>query len=331
MNKLFIIVSVFLFSNFLYSKSVEELVDNAKPILQLIYNDNFEEAKKEIAKLEPDSKNFPITSILKAVMYCKISEEYRTQEYKDDFFKAISSTIPKLENQTYPDPKEEARKLQLLGSIYGYRGIFYTIEGRWITAFKDGVIGHNRLEDSMELNKNLVDNKSAMGVYLYWRSKKSSLFKYLLFWGDKRQEGIAMIKASIDKSELGKNWSLASLIRIYIEEEDWNTAIKYANELLALSPNDVGSHRRKAIALEKLKNYPQAVEEYKKILDIAKNQKMNTSNIQVEAIYNILKLSKQLNIKIDLSYKEYALTLTNKVTPAYVIDTNYMLKKIREF
>ena len=57
------------------------------------------------------------------------------------------------------------------------------------SAFFDGKRGADALDDSLTLDSSLIDNKAGIGTYLYWRSEKSGVVKYLLFWGDKKKEG----------------------------------------------------------------------------------------------------------------------------------------------
>ena len=283
----------------------DELDAQTKKALSYIANDDFVSASSFIEEIEKSKSEISTSNSLWAALYYKLAEEYRTRAFETDFDDVVEKAVTTYENKSLDEERGDiykAKRLQLLGSAYGYRGMYRTLKDLWASAFLDGRRGCDVLETSLELDPNLTDNRAGIGTYLYWRSAKSGVVKYLLFWGDRKKDGIEKIKSSIDKARIIKQWALGGLTRIYIEEQDWQTAIEYANKIIVDSPNDTGTLRRKAYALEKQGKREEAIKIYEYMLTVFKKndgikirgKELNTANAQIEAIRDILRLNKEV-------------------------------------
>ncbi len=98
------------------------------------------------------------------------------------------------------------------------------------------------------------------------------------------------------------------MLIIYIEEKKGKLSIEVADKILALVPKDTGTIRKRAFVSEKRKNNEEALKTYFELLQLFKNKdnlvigkkKLNTANAQIDSIYNILRLSKELKKEIDV-------------------------------
>ncbi len=320
----------------------ETIDSQTKKALSYIANDDYVNFEKYMDSVEKSNPELPIANSIWAAMYYKITEEYRTKEFETDFDEVIKKAVTALEDEKMDKDKGDiykAKRLQFLGSAYGYRGMYRTLKGLWASAFLDGKRAYHVLEDSLKLDPSLIDNKAGMGTYLYWRSAKSGVVKYLLFWGDKKEEGINYIKSTLDDSKIIKLWALGGLVRIYIEEKKGTSAIESADKILEDAPNDIGTLRRKAFVLEKQKKPEQALAIYQKMLPILKNndgikirgKELNTANAQIECIHSILRLNKLMKIDDTVDYKtEVKDKLRKRMTDSY-IEIQNMADEIEKF
>ncbi len=302
----------------------DELDSQTKKALSYIANDNFTSASSLIEEIEKSKQEITTSNSLWAALYYKLAEEYRTREFETDFDDAVKKAVTAYEDKSLDKEKGDiykAKRLQLLGSAYGYRGMYRTLKDLWASAFLDGRRGCDVLETSLALDPTLTDNKAGIGTYLYWRSAKAGVVKYLLLWGDRKKDGIEDIKLSLDKARIIKQWALGGLTRIYIEEKNWQTAIEYADKIIVDSPNDTGTLRRKAYALEKQGKKDDAIKLYENMLVIFKKndgvkirgKELNTANAQIEAISDILRLNKEV--------------LSEDVKKAHITDVKEKLSK----
>lgn len=314
-----------------------ESVDaSTRDVLQFVADDKFAEALSSIDKIEESKPVFPIADCLRAAMYYKLTEEYRTRAFENEFDESIKKAVTALakeDDDKQKGDKFKAKRLQFLGSAYGYRGMYRVFTGLWASAFLDGKRGQDVLVDSFQLDNSLVDNKAGIGTYLYWRSAKSGVVKYLLFWGDKKKEGIDDLNLAIEKAKIVKLWAMGGLLRIYIEEKKGTASLELADKILAVVPNDTGTLRRKAFVLEKKGKIADAINVYEQILSIVRakdniklaNKTLNTANVQIDTIYNILRLNKQINGSVDkVKYKTDVEELKKRIVPSHYDIVDYV-------
>jgi len=306
-----------------------------RKVLDLIANDKLGEAFTLIKSIENDKSEIPFHNCFRAAALYKVTEEFKDKEFDAEFNSYVADAVKSLEDESKDATKGsiyKAKRLQFLGSAYGYRGMYRTLAGLWASAFFDGKRGSDTLEESLKLDPTLFDNKAGIGTYLYWRSAKSGLVKYLLFWGDKKKEGIAYLKEGVAEGKIIKQWSLGGLLRIYIEEKDWHTALEYANQILKDCPNDTGTLRKKAMVLYMMGKKEDALNLLKDVLlphlkamdntPLFDKKTLNTANVQVEIMYRVLKFNKELGGKLvdaetKKKYLEDIEALSKRITPSF--------------
>ncbi len=351
----YIIIYLTLVSSTLFAtKPVEQKEDwkelDAKTlkILELIANDKLSEGLAALKDVEKNNLEIPFQDCLRAAVFYKITEEYKNKEFDVEFNDSVAKAVTALENDSKDaanGPKYKAKRLQFLGSAYGYRGMYRTLVGLWASAFFDGKRGADALEESLKLDPNLIDNKAGIGTYLYWRSAKSGVVKYLLFWGDKKKEGIADLKDAIANGKIIKQWALGGILRAYIEEKQWTLALDYTNQILKDHPDDSGTLRRKAMVLYMMDKKEASLNLLKDVLlthfkamdniILFDKRTLNTANAQIETMYRVLKINNELGGKIldaetKKKYLEDIETLSKRITPSFS-DIREYVSKAKDF
>ncbi len=326
-----------------------ELDTQTRNVLDLISNDKLHDALVTIKEMEKkNTVDMPFYDCLRAAAFYKIEEEYKSREFEPEFNDTVKKAVEYLESDKKDAEKGslyKAKRLQYLGSAYGYRGMFRTLSGLWASAFFDGKRAADVLEESLKLDPTLVDNRAGIGTYLYWRSAKAGVVKYLLFWGDKKKEGVDGLKAAVAEGKIVRQWALGGLLRIYIEEKDWATALEYINKILTDFPNDSGTLRRKAQVLYMTGKKEEAIAVLKDILlprfrsldnsILYEKKTINTANAQLELMYRILKINSELDKKIidDATKTKYlsdSESLRKRITPSFS-DIQEYADKIKKF
>lgn len=326
----------------------QDLDAETRKVLDLIANDKLSEALTSINNFEKNYSQIPFYDCLRSAVFYKITEEYKDKEFDSEFNDYVAKAVTALEDESKDSangPKYKAKRMQFLGSAYGYRGMYRTLAGLWASAFFDGKRGSDTLEESLKLDPTLVDNKAGIGTYWYWRSAKSGVVKYLLFWGDKKREGIAALKEGVEKGHIVKQWSLGGLLRIYIEEKKWDIALDYANQILKDSPDDSGTLRKKAMVLYMMDKKEEAFNLLRDVLlphfkamdniPLFDKRTLNTANVQIETIYRMLKINNELAGKLVDSetkkkYLEDIETLSKRISPSFSDIRDYV-SKAKEF
>ena len=88
------------------------------------------------------------------------------------------------------------------------------------------------------MDSTFYDAYVGLGAYHYYKTKMAENFLWLPFISDRREEGIAQIKKTIDHGFLASYNARESLLRIYFNEQKYEQAVALADSLETGNPND---------------------------------------------------------------------------------------------
>lgn len=192
------------------------------------------EAADSILKKERDN---PLGYFLLGTTYLKLSEEFRTDQYRDRITDYLDRAIDMAEDRR-DDERDNPDWSFIAGASYGYRAVNRAFHGGWWGAFRDGLKASKNLNKALEIDSTYYDAYLGLGAYDYYRTVKSKAFLWLPFVSDKRAEGIEQIKIAIAKGSLGALDAREALLRIYTEESEFEKAIALGDSLLPDNPED---------------------------------------------------------------------------------------------
>jgi len=215
------------------SKEVEEIIFKA---LDYLHEEEIFKAVDEFKKLIDLFPDDPIGYFYVAASLQTMMDDYRNYSYSDEFDKYMNLAIKKGEGKKKKGNLTDYDYLYLGGAI-GYRGINEALTGDWYHGFIDGLRGKGYLEKALKLNPELYDVYFGLGGYHFWKSLKTRIFWWLPFAKDNRQMGIKMIKLAIEKGKYSREEAKLSLVRIYVENKEYENAFAMINELRKSQPN----------------------------------------------------------------------------------------------
>ena len=225
-----------------------------------LYRDEFESAFAKfdsIRSLKPDD---PMGYFCKAFVYDYIMDEYRTLFFMEQFDEEVETAIKKAEE--LEEKGHHSSEMYLFtGGAIGMRGIRRAMIGNWFGAFTDALKAAGKLTKSVEIDSTMYDAYFGLGTYHYWKSVKSKIFWWLPFIGDQRQQGIDEIKLSIEKGKFTPIPSEVSLLRIYLEEKNFDEVIKLADKLMK-SHDNINSLWFKGYALIYSEQWSESIDIY---------------------------------------------------------------------
>lgn len=187
-----------------------------------------------LTRNEPDN---PVGYFMLGGIYQTMSEEYRTDRYKDTVVKYLDSAIT-LADERKKSELDNADWYFILGASQGYRALYRAFHGNWWGAFKDGLQCSGNLSKSLELDSTFHDAYYALGAYHYWKTIKSKIFLWLPFVRDRREEGISEIKETIEHGYLATFNARETLLRVYVNEERFDEALALADSMNKINPQD---------------------------------------------------------------------------------------------
>lgn len=252
--------------------------------IDYIHQDRFDEEIAEFKKLIQLNPDDPGPYMFIAASYLTIVDDYRNPAYKEEFQKYINLAIQKGEEKIAKS-NYTAEDMLYLGGSYGYRGIYRSMEGGWWGAFWDGGKAKKILEKGLEMDSTCYDIYFGLGGYNFYRSIKSKILWWLPFFGDKRNLGIEQTKIAIAKGKFTQDEARYGLLRIYVENQQYDSALALAGELRKIKPDDPFLLWWLGQAQIKKGMYSDALQGYDTLLGTFQSSKYVTTRGMVEAAY----------------------------------------------
>ena len=204
--------------------------------LKLVHADSTFAAVDEFKKLIELFPQDPIGYFYVSATLQTMMDDYRNYSYLDEFNKYMNQAI-----RTGEERKKKgnltAYDCLYLGGAIGYRGIHKGLTGDWVGAFVDGLKGKGYLEKALEIDPQLYDVYYGLGTYHFWKSLKAKIFWWLPFVADNRQKGINLIKLAIEKGKYAQEDAKLALVRIWVENKEYDKAFDMINQLIKTHPN----------------------------------------------------------------------------------------------
>lgn len=215
------------------------------------------------------------------------------------------------------------------GLTYGFQGYSYALSEDYINAFVNGFNSLQYFDKCLLINPLFHEAKIVIGSYLYWKADKTLDLSWLPFFSDDKKKGIALLKSASDSANYIKHFAEYSLMWIYYNENDYQSAINVAQKFLAKHPES----RLFQLGLAKSLRFSEkerALEVFKSIL-LSYRQLSNNNHLQ-EIL--ILKMIAELQLELGwlenvLETCEQALVL-NVLNKDLQIKSEFRIKTIKE-
>lgn len=252
--------------------------------IDYIHQDKFDEGIAEFKKLIQLNPDDAGGYMYVAASFVSIIDDYRNPSYRGEFEKYINLAIQKGEERMNKG-NYTAEDLLYLGGSHGYRGIYRSFNGDWWGAFWDGGKAKKFLEKGIETDSTYYDIYFGLGAYNFYRSIKSKMLWWLPFFGDKRKLGIEQTKLAIQKGKFTRDEAKYGLLRIYVENEQYDSALALADNLKKLNADHPFLLWFLGQAQIKKGMYKDALESYQTLLKTFGASKYSTPRGMVEARY----------------------------------------------
>ena len=203
--------------------------------IKLVVNQNYTHAEKVFTELNTKYPELPFGKIYLAAN--KIAEAYDfAEEFDSEFItENLESAILQAEKL------EEINNGNIWYKYYaslaeGYSSYFEAIKGNWFSAFSTGISSISTFEEILDDDKNFYEAYIAIGTFEYWKSKKLEFMNWLPFSDDTKEIGIDLLIVAIDSSSYNSHLAMNSLIWIYIDQDQFQNAVKVAQKALKEFP-----------------------------------------------------------------------------------------------
>lgn len=230
------------------SASSADITSNDMKILNYAFNFEFDKAEhllKQNFEREPESlKNHYLyinTHLLKVIPATDEQPFRNKKAVKDSLHKILINYAEKVVEK-YEDKELTIDEKYYLGSIYGFLGRMYGIEGSWMSAFSSGKAGKNMLEEIIEIDPQYADAYLLLGILNYYADRLGGVVGFVagvLGLSGDREIGIQYLKLAEERGELASSQAAMLLVELFSRlEQNTFDALPYFEKLVKRYPKN---------------------------------------------------------------------------------------------
>ncbi len=289
-------------------KSVHKIIKSG---IGLIIDQKYDDAKKLFDQLDKTRKDLPLGKIYLAA--ASIAESYDYQEPFDDaLITKYLEDAKKISERLLGTDEKNIWNNYFFALTEGYIAYYEALKENWFQAFSIGLSSVSAFEDCLEMDKKFYEAKIAIGSYKFWKSKKTDFINWLPFIPDEKELGINYLQDAVKFSGYNFHLAIHSLVWIYIEQKDFNEAMKVAESALKDHPQSRIFKWGLARSYEKIDPkksatlYQEILNSYPKNLNTNKINEVTLKHIIAQQLVKINKRADALMLCIEiLSIKDY--------------------------
>ncbi len=239
--------------------------DLVKVHTDLVINGRFEEAWT-VLNTTGSIQNQLLNSFYKANWYhARFSDlGYSTEEkaYTELLDEVIRHSGQRLENAGL-SPADRSRLYFYRGSALGLLAFYHGEQKNWWEALKYGRASMTDLENALQLDSTQVEARLGIGVYLYWRSRKTT---WIPFLEDRSAQAITMISAVAAVNSPSQAMAAHQLVYVLLDAGRFTEAEKLAGKWCAVYPESAFMRWALAHTYYKMQRNKEAATEYREII-----------------------------------------------------------------
>jgi predicted Zn-dependent protease len=234
------IILLFLFLFFSPKNFAQVYPDNSvhkilKSGINLIIDQKYDQAEKLFDQLDKTRKDIPLGKIYLAAVHIAKAYDYE-EPYNHELIIKYLEGAKKISERLLKTDKKNIWNNYFLALTEGYIAYYDALRESWLQAFSTGLSSVSSFEDCIEMDDKFYESYIALGSYKFWKSKKTEFINWLPFIDDEKDLGIKYLQNAIKYSGYNSHLAIHSLIWIYIEQKDFEQAIKVAHLALRDHP-----------------------------------------------------------------------------------------------
>lgn len=164
---------------------------------------------------------------------------------------------------TATDRRHRAWLYLYRGHASAYRSLWQARFGSFISSVRLAMKARDAYEQGLNADSTLYDLYLGTGAYHYWKSAKAGVLRVIGIFRDEKDRGIEELKLAIDSSIISSDPARSALAWIWLDREQYDSAIAVCRTLLADYPNGKSFLWPLARALFEKKDYRQALDTYR--------------------------------------------------------------------
>ena len=213
-------------------KSVHKILKSG---INLIIDQKYDEAEKLFDQLDKTRKDIPLGKIYLAAVHIAKAYDYE-EPYDDQIITKYLEGAKKISERLLKADKKNIWNNYFYALTEGYIAYYDALRESWLQAFSTGLSSVSSFEDCLEIDNRFYESYIALGSYKFWKSKKTEFLNWLPFIDNEKELGIKYLQNAVKYSGYNSHLAIYSLIWIYIEQKDFDAAVKVAELALKDHP-----------------------------------------------------------------------------------------------
>lgn len=221
-------------SGALVSDDFDQRIDRG---LEVLYQGEYQDAIDSFDALIAQHPDNPTGYFFKAGAMQLRAMAYESTEW-DKIQAALLDSSQELSSRAIAKDRRDAWACFIRGGTRAYRAAAEARSKNYLGALSNGLSAVSDLNKAVSIDPQLYDAYFGIGSFHYFRTKATSVLKWLPFIGDNREKGIAEIRLAIDNGRFSKVMAQNGLAWIYVDYGKYSQALELAGELEQQHPRN---------------------------------------------------------------------------------------------
>jgi predicted Zn-dependent protease len=234
-----------------------------------LINCKYPSAVKNFNQLNKEHPQLPLGDIYLAAVEIARSYDYGDNYNEDLIDSLLKSGIDKAEKLVKNTP-DDKWNLYFLALAEGYSAYYKALQEKWISALSYGMNSVDLFRKCVSEDDEFYEAYTAIGTYVYWKSRKLESLNWLPFLENETEEGIRLLETASDSAVYSRYLAVNALIWIYIDQKRFDDASAAAENILSDYPGSRFFKWGLARALEET-DKPGSIKVYYEILNSFNN------------------------------------------------------------
>ena len=216
-----------IFINFTFAQEfpIQRVDSLLKSGIMNVVNQEYTEANKYFKQLALEYPELPLGKIYLAAS--KIAEAYDyKKEYDSDYIESNLQEAREHAEELLSTDEDNLWFNYYYALAEGYIAYYDAIRNDWLSALSTGMNSIKAFGKCINIENNFYEAYISIGTYEYWMSRKTEFLDWAPFYDDETEIGIEKLRTAIQSASYNSHLAVNSLIWIYIDQKDFNTAIE---------------------------------------------------------------------------------------------------------
>ncbi len=246
--------------------------------LALLYQGQYDAALDSFRSFDADHPANPAGRFFSAGALQLRGLAYESDSWDRAFLADLDSALALSERVIARDPADPWAFF-FRGGAYAYLASREARRGRMLAALNKGLSGVSDLKRAVQLDPGLYDAYLGLGSYHYFRTKAASIFKWLPFIGDRRDQGIAELRLAAERGRYTGVMARHALTWVLVDYGKLDLALDEARGLEREFPANHAFHWAGADIHYRRGQWAAAAESYRRLAGLNQESRpMNNHN-----------------------------------------------------